>query len=207
MIFHSTFQRKLKRSFSTPYYKTIKLLESNLSLQFLLLCIHYVFTFIKIIFPLCFKHSSSRSPPSINVLSGESSSVVCKYAHFFKRPKLSLIPHILFLLYKLYNPFPLNSQTLKNSSQILFWFHSFLSLLKVDSYSTTAKVVLKVSNSMMLNLKNSFQNWSNLILSGIQYFILPWASIVLHFSGSFISTYLAILCQLLLAVHFPLTGN
>lgn len=120
VIFHSTFQRKLKRSFSTPYYKTIKLLESNLSLQFLLLCIHYVFTFIKIIFPLCFKHSSSRSPPSINVLSGESSSVVCKYAHFFKRPKLSLIPHILFLLYKLYNPFPLNSQTLKNSSQILF---------------------------------------------------------------------------------------
>lgn len=80
--------------FSTHYYKTIKLLESNLSLQFLLLCIHYVFTFIKIIFPLCFKHSSSRSPPS--PLRWIPLSVLCKYAHFFKRPKLSLIPHILF---------------------------------------------------------------------------------------------------------------
>lgn len=113
MIFHSTFQRKLKLSFSTHHYKTIKLLESNLSLQFLLLCIHYVFTFIKIISPLCFKCISSRSPPSINVLSVESSSVVCKYAHFLKLPKLSLIPHILFLLYKLNNPFPLNRQILK----------------------------------------------------------------------------------------------
>lgn len=65
--------------------------------------------------------------------------------------------------------FSLIAKIFKNPSHFFSFFHLPLNLLKAESSSTFVKYLsLRLAVlSMLLNPKDSFQNWSNLILNGI----------------------------------------